>query len=78
MTQHDGGPAFPRPVTPGYMEDGRAGMSLRDWFAGMALLGMFTNTITLEDPETMTEHAYCYSDAMLEARKVKEGNDELV
>ena len=48
-------------------------MSLRDWFAGMALLGMFTNTITLEDPETMTENAYCYSDAMLKARISKGG-----
>lgn len=30
----DGGPAFP---SPGYSDDGeRRGMSLRDWFAGLA------------------------------------------
>ena len=38
MEQRDGGPAFPRGPTD--MSDGQSGMSLRDWFAGQALLGI--------------------------------------
>jgi hypothetical protein len=47
MAKNDGGPAFPvSGRNYGYVEDGRqgipcdTGMSLRDWFAGMALQGM--------------------------------------
>lgn len=64
MTQHDGGPAFPIPlvVSDGaggsviegpagdyQLKRGFGGMTLRDWFAGQALVGLLTQSIT---PET--------------------------
>jgi len=38
---NDGGPAFPVPTDP--LNPGTNGMSLRDWFAGMAMQGMLSN-----------------------------------
>lgn len=35
----DGGPAFPN-ITPDMLVDGGPGMSLRQWYAGMALCGL--------------------------------------
>lgn len=87
-TRNNGGPAFPRAgnyyqrldgatVT----EDGELGMSLRDWFAGMALQGMAassgweSNFDASEQgklkwlPE-VAKVAYAAADAMLEARKL--------
>lgn len=47
MSAKDGGPAFPRPYSmAGGPDEARQacweqdGMSLRDWFAGMALIGL--------------------------------------
>lgn len=37
MTTNDGGPAFPAVL------NGWEGMSLRDWFAGMAMQGLVTD-----------------------------------
>ena len=39
---NDGGPAFPMPrgAAAGKHNDSQQGMSLRDWFAGMAMQGM--------------------------------------
>lgn len=58
----DGEPAFP--------QDNHYGMSLRDWFAGMALQGLLAS-----DSETQSmkfdeaaELAYDHADAMLKAR----------
>ena len=60
-------PAFPRE----YRTGGHNGMTLRDYFAGQALVGllagrkpdaMFTN-------EDATKSAYYMADAMLEARE---------
>lgn len=68
---NDGGPAFPcsfkrndRDVT------NRKGMSLRDWFAGMALRG-----IEIEEQADLVysaKEAYMVADAMLEERANKE------
>ena len=61
----DGGPASPAHI------DSNEGMSLRDWFAGMALSGYLANP----DPEMdlvieiLAKHSYAIADAMLEARK---------
>ena len=59
-TINDGGPAFPQtycPTSEGRVEspwtDGFGGMTLRDWFAGMALAGMaekFLDTWTNNRP----------------------------
>lgn len=51
------------------------GMTLRDWFAGQALIGILANPAR-EDSEnwswqtgSLTGDAFMYADAMLEARK---------
>ena len=61
-------------------------MSLRDWFAGMALQGIISNSdsemlkVNMSEAnrkgethtsETYTRQAYEYADAMLKAREVK-------
>lgn len=66
----DGGPAFPN--TAQYDEDGslmmtQYGMSLRDWFAGMALQGILPKQGNAF--ETAADYAYRVADLMLEARK---------
>ena len=38
---NDGGPAFPRPSNE--ITEGCSGMSLRDWFAGQAIIGIVTH-----------------------------------
>ena len=76
-TPNDGGPAFPNGPAGDVMcgEDGRqwhqypptTGMSLRDWFAGMALSSM---TVSPEDSdEAIADHAYRIADAALKARE---------
>lgn len=84
MSQKEsGGPAFPRTGQfdndvwrkeggDGIVIDSQNGMSLRDWFAGMILQGMFANPnpddriFSMQNPEIA---AYAYADAMIEARK---------
>jgi hypothetical protein len=70
MSAHDnGGPAFPH-----QKDDGSPywGMSLRDWFAGQALVGIATNR-TARPYEQDAEQAYRYADAMLAERAKAEG-----
>lgn len=61
---NDGGPAFPAP----YNNDG-VGMSLRDWFAGQALVALphtgCGGDLHIEDA---AKAAYQMADAMLKAR----------
>lgn len=81
----NGGRAFPRPAFVGqdqHQEEVRSisqeGMSLRDWFAGMAMQG----DLASEGPDFMTDGnedgsredrvakaAYKFADAMLKARE---------
>ncbi len=73
MTINDGGPVYPFPstVTPeGYVQPGWYGMTLRDWFAGQALVSMGVE-YTDECHASVAECAYRYADAMLKAREVK-------
>lgn len=69
--EKDGGSAFPS--VRGL--DRSAGMSLRDWFAGMAMQGMMQ---TIKGHETSpvqkgtAQKAYAFADAMLKARKDEE------
>lgn len=79
----DGGPAFP--TGPGgdsmHGEDGRVwhqypatpGMSLRDWFAGQALVGLLSNSDWMRKLEqTQTPNvvmAYRIADEMMFSRK---------
>lgn len=87
MARNDGGQAFPTqrafdPARPDHEWPGTEGMSLRDWFAGQALVGLlsgdsedlFCDIETLEeavDFKTNTNNgakiAYEYAEAMLRA-----------
>ncbi len=55
-----GGAAFP--------STNRLGMTLRDWFAGMALQAMLSDWVFGEN-EPQAQVAYKMADAMIEARK---------
>lgn len=71
-----GGPAFPRPLSTftapddsNYTAIEQEGMTLRDYFAGQALVGLVAN----RDPEDPSPGlaavwAYLYADAMLAER----------
>lgn len=78
MSKIDGGPAFPTTEW-GRTQDGSVaqqsigGMSLRDWFAGQVLAGLWANprddyTVAREDKAV---EAYRQADAMLAARNAK-------
>ena len=65
-----GGPAFPFNAADHGFEPS-AGMNLRDWFAGQALVAM--GTWMPPNPETMKQRAllaYQQADALLAAREV--------
>jgi hypothetical protein len=70
----DGGQAFP------HRWNEPNGMSLRDWFAGQALAGMFRhdgwiNTID-DDQIEVAKRSYKIADAMLAARSNSTGGSE--
>jgi hypothetical protein len=63
VTKHyDGGPAFP--------DDSHPAMSLRDWFAGLAMQAFISSYPRgyAGHAGRIAEDAYDYADAMLEAR----------
>lgn len=72
-TPNDGGPAFPQhgwTSNPEVLErmKNQGGMSLRDWFAGQALLGMVSDPQLSGSCIDYALAAYEYADAMLKAR----------
>lgn len=78
MSKPDGGPAFPATVANG-CNGGVTGMSLRDWFAGQALVALFSQSAHPLSPgigETAyieaAWQAYRLADAMLVARHARE------
>lgn len=72
--QNDGGPAFPIPNASdmeGYVYASEArGMTLRDWFAGQALMGTIAFPIPGKEkiPNNAARECYAYADAMLAER----------
>lgn len=85
----DGGPAFPYSALEpdektrqlvGSMYADNQGMSLRDWFAGQALQGMLSDSVTIQwlkdlsdtsdvsAGEWIAQFVYAQADAMLKAR----------
>lgn len=75
----DGGPAFPRMPNPLNIE-GERGMSLRDYFAGQALMGLlsgnddYTNVPVGEGVHNhVAKNCYAFADAMLKAREEGRG-----
>ena len=84
--KNDGGPAFARPTFihsrgcgTGYYVDGTNGMSLRDWFAGKALIGLTSSIRACTDgedysPEQMAEYCYECAAAMIAERSNNHGS----
>lgn len=74
----DGGPAFPVTVNQvplngehSEIELEHSGMSLRDWFAGMALQGLLVNTPDGNNGVEVCLTAYKTADAMIAIRHKK-------
>jgi hypothetical protein len=72
----NGGPAFPATALTwnDRLSQYQDGMSLRDWFAGQALMGLLSGQFrdsSRENFTTLPGEAYAMADAMLESRKVK-------
>jgi len=65
-TKPDGGPAFPREGTLAYPK-GEAGMSLRQWYAGMALASgkLMKEDPTPATPEELAAQLFRIADAMI-------------
>ena len=67
QTKPNGGPAFPNPKF-----NNESGMTLRDYFAAMAMQGMCSSDAHCVDGWAHSDiavQAYQIADAMLEARK---------
>jgi hypothetical protein len=75
-TTNDGGPAFPRPESRGTSGaitlHGQNGMTLRDYLAGQALVGLMSDQTIKAMPDDFAESAYLAADAMLAAREGKQ------
>jgi len=77
---NDGGPAFPVILSSENARDERIspivseGLTIRDWFAGMALQGFTANEQTCSEISNVETARLCYevADAMLKAREVIE------
>lgn len=55
-------------------DKGFMGMTLRDWFAGQAVMGLaigYWNNVNFGKAENLAEAAYEIADAMLKAREAK-------
>lgn len=72
MADTDNPPAFP--LLDVHAGRHKTGMSLRDWFAGQALVGMSSSLNTAPPDALVAEIAYRLADAML-ARRKKEKPD---
>ena len=72
MSQPDGGPAFSRPWsivhdgTKRWWREAQDGMTLRQWYAGMALQGLLTRDEAMKQSEaSVAACCYRYADEML-------------
>lgn len=74
MPIHDGGPAFPKTgnfnedQTTTYDSEDQDGMSLRDYFAAKALVGIISHPTNQGTPAAVADISYQIADAMLLAR----------
>ena len=64
----DGGPAFPTQIDAA-LDGSDSGMSLRDWFAGMALAGFCANPEVHGTAKDLALPAYVQADAMIKERE---------
>lgn len=74
----DGGPAFPRAMGEvnhgqgeGEYNGAQKGMTLRQWYAGMALQGMLAYGSGVCGNDAVVKAAFDYADAMLSASSEK-------
>lgn len=71
----DGGPAYPnlKAHDSGPRDARNGGMSLRDWFAGQALVGILSGpmNLTRTNKERVIADTFLIADAMLAAREAK-------
>jgi hypothetical protein len=67
MQNNDDETAFP--VTSWATTADSKGMSLRDWFAGQVMAGIWANPSIAGDYEKVSRQAYEQADAMMQARK---------
>jgi hypothetical protein len=73
MSKDTSGPAFPARVPlvfnpaqgTDYPDYSESGMSLRDWYAGQALVGLVANTQPEIKAPLLAQQAYAIADAML-------------
>ena len=65
---NNGGPAFPFVAGLAGHKDNKAGMTLRDWFAGQYLNGLAGNEASCGTNEEWAKEAYTVADAMLAER----------
>ena len=72
MSKHDdGGPAFPVAFHSGQP---LKGMTLEDWFAGMAQMGILANpAVENADPESVSRWSYDHAAAMVAEREKRRG-----
>lgn len=73
VEENNGGPAFPQNAWC-FADPAREGMSLRDWFAGQALLGILSGPagrdhVPMAEWFDAPEQAYRLADAMIAARE---------
>ena len=66
---NNGGPAFPTPAGVQHND----GMTLRDYFAGKTLQGIFANPESNRswNESNVAQFCYCQADEMLKAREAK-------
>lgn len=78
MSEKDGGPAFPRPISEtdkgtdyeAILSMDQSGMSIRDWFAGQALAGVLArDDLAVGEIRGIVIGAYMVADAMLAERE---------
>ena len=72
-TKSDGGPAFPLNPDTNFSHKGEiykeaSGMSMRDWFAGMAMQGLLSNSDGWQGMGGAEKRAYEIADDMLKER----------
>lgn len=79
MAKNKGGPAFPAGYHPEGNSADQYGMSLRDWFAGQALMGIIACPGSEPDDasrEGCASLAYEFADAMLSEREKRRDEQE--
>jgi len=79
-TDKHGGPAFPRPPVINLNDDSCAyesshsdGMSLGDWYAGQALIGLLAGDAGKSDFQFLAARAHTSAEAMIGVREKRYG-----